>query len=110
MVQKRILKKEDPDAMTDPDAIEFLGGKYRDGQLGLQKGMQMAVELWTEAAELVSIKAIHNLGGLYASGMGFRRTRQRLRSSGRRRQCKDMSRIGTTLTLLKWRRGTTTAP
>ena len=63
MVQKRILKK-------DPDAIEFLGGKYYCGQLGLQKDMQMAVELWTEAAELGSIKAIHNLGDLYASGNG----------------------------------------
>ncbi|EJK69829.1 hypothetical protein THAOC_08882 [Thalassiosira oceanica] len=32
--------------------------------------MQRAVELWTEAAELGSIKALHNLGNAYETGKG----------------------------------------
>ena len=61
MVQKRVARK-------DPVAINFLGAKYYLGGLGLQKDMQKAVELWTEATELGSYEAIHNLGTAYLHG------------------------------------------
>ena len=57
-VQERVKKK-------DPDAIDNLGEDYFHGRLGLQKDVQKAVELWTEAAELGSIKALYNLGNAY---------------------------------------------
>ena len=71
--------------------------KYFYGELGLQKDMRKAVELWTEAAELGSIEALYNLGVAYYHGKGFKRTRQRLPSSTKRRPCKDMLRAGTIL-------------
>ncbi|EJK49043.1 hypothetical protein THAOC_32119, partial [Thalassiosira oceanica] len=63
MVQARVQKK-------DPDAILFLGRKYFFGDLGLQKDMRRAVELWTEAAELGSIDALFSLGNAYDEGDG----------------------------------------
>ena len=63
MIQARVEKK-------DPDAINFLGQKYFYGELGLQKDMRKAVELWTEAAELGSIEALFNLGDAYYHGDG----------------------------------------
>ena len=63
MVQARVKKK-------DPEAIYFLGQQYFHGSLGLQKDMRKAVELWTEAAELGSIRALHNLGFAYYNGKG----------------------------------------
>ena len=63
MLQARVSKK-------DPVAIFFLGLKYCHGSLGLQKDMRMAVELWTEAAELGSIEALYNLGVAHESGEG----------------------------------------
>ncbi|EJK63031.1 hypothetical protein THAOC_16336 [Thalassiosira oceanica] len=63
MVQARVGRK-------DPDAINYLGGLYFYGQLGLQKDMRKAVELWTEAAELGSIGALFNLGNAYRLGEG----------------------------------------
>ena len=63
MIQARVEKK-------DPDAICFLGGKYFFGGLGLQKNMPKAVELFEEAAELGSIKALAHLGNLYSHGKG----------------------------------------
>ncbi|EJK76226.1 hypothetical protein THAOC_02027 [Thalassiosira oceanica] len=63
MIQKRVAKK-------DPDAFYHLGTKYVHGELGLQKDVQRAVKLWTEAAELGSIDALYNLGVLYDSGNG----------------------------------------
>ncbi|EJK44515.1 hypothetical protein THAOC_36937 [Thalassiosira oceanica] len=63
LVQARVLKK-------DPEAINFLGDQYCHGRLGLQKDMQKAAELWTEAAELGSIEAIFNLGAAYYFGNG----------------------------------------
>ena len=68
MIRARVLKK-------DPAAIHQLGGKYVGGELGLQKDMRRAVELWTEAAELGSVNALHNLGVLYACGDGVREDR-----------------------------------
>ncbi|EJK73040.1 hypothetical protein THAOC_05358 [Thalassiosira oceanica] len=63
MIQARVTKK-------DPVAINHLGHKYFFGRLGLQKDMQRAVELFTEAAELGSIEALFNLGVSYDRGMG----------------------------------------
>ncbi|EJK53984.1 hypothetical protein THAOC_26476 [Thalassiosira oceanica] len=66
MVQTRVEKK-------DPAAINYLAQKYCHGNLGLQKDMRIAVELWTEAAELGSIKATFNLGYAYCSGDGVQK-------------------------------------
>ena len=55
MIQARVIKK-------DPEAIYQLGQQYHHGQLGLQKDMRKAVELWEEAAELGSIDALYSLG------------------------------------------------
>ncbi|EJK45718.1 hypothetical protein THAOC_35653 [Thalassiosira oceanica] len=63
MVQARVSKK-------NPEGINFLGEQYFHGGLGLQKDMRMAVELWTEAAELGSIQALCNLGIAYHHGEG----------------------------------------
>ena len=63
MIQARLVKK-------DPEAIEFLGIKYCAGELGLQRDMRKAVELWEEAAELGSIKALFNLAVAYSRGEG----------------------------------------
>ncbi|EJK77388.1 hypothetical protein THAOC_00784 [Thalassiosira oceanica] len=63
MVQARVQKK-------DPDAIFFLGQRYYHGGFGLQKDMQRAVKLYTEAAELGSIDALFNLGSAYFRGDG----------------------------------------
>ena len=64
MIWSRVEKK-------DPDAIYFLGAKYYYGELGLQKNLQRAVELYTEAAELGSIDALFSLGSTYYRGNGI---------------------------------------
>ncbi|EJK71554.1 hypothetical protein THAOC_06990, partial [Thalassiosira oceanica] len=64
-IQARALKK-------DPDAIHLLGNKYHFGKFGLQKDMQKAAELYTEAAELGSIVALFELGVAYLFGNGVR--------------------------------------
>ena len=63
MIQARAEKK-------DPEAIYFLGLKYFFGEVGLQKDMRRAVKLWTEAAELGSVEALHGLGTAYQRGEG----------------------------------------
>ena len=63
MIQARVQKK-------DPEAIYYLGKQYYLGDLGLQKDMRRAVELWTEAAELGSIEALFHLGAAYHHGEG----------------------------------------
>ena len=63
MIQARVAKK-------DPAAIHFLGEKYYHGALGLQKDTRKAIEVWTEASEVGSIKALYNLGLAYYSGDG----------------------------------------
>ena len=57
----------------DPAAINFLGERYCHGRLGLQRDMQKAVELWTEAAELGSIGSLYNLGNAYRRGRGVQK-------------------------------------
>ena len=64
-VQARARKK-------DPEAIHYLGKAYYYGGLGLQKDMQKAFKLSTEAAELGSIEAIYSLGNAYYHGDGVR--------------------------------------
>ncbi|EJK47895.1 hypothetical protein THAOC_33352, partial [Thalassiosira oceanica] len=68
MIRARVKKK-------DPAATYHLGGYYCHGRLGLQKDMQKAVELWTEAAELGWIEALYNLGIAYESGEGVEKNR-----------------------------------
>ena len=63
MIQARVKKK-------DPAAIKHLGEKYFFEELGLQKDMRKAFELWTEAAVLGSIDALYNLGDAYRRGQG----------------------------------------
>ena len=54
----------------DPAAIKFLGDKYWQGLLGLEKDALRAVELWTEAAALGSVDAYYELGRAYRRGDG----------------------------------------
>ena len=61
MIQKRV------DA-GDPVAIWHLGIKYRFGELGLEKEVARAVELFERAAELGVKGAHYNLGALYMMG------------------------------------------
>ena len=62
-VQKRVDAK-------DPVAIDFLAGKYYFGEMGLEKNVPRAIELWKEAAELGSIEAHLRLGYRYYNGEG----------------------------------------
>ena len=61
MVQRRV------DA-GDPVAIYFLGGKYLDGDDGLEKDVTKAIELLERAAELGVQDAHYSLGYLYDEG------------------------------------------
>ena len=54
----------------DPEAIRYLGGIYYQGKYGLEKDESRAIELWSEAAELGSTKALSKLGMAYYNGMG----------------------------------------
>ena len=54
MIRARVEKK-------DPEAIYVLGDKYRYGDLGLQKDMRKAAELYAEAAELGSVEGLFKL-------------------------------------------------
>ena len=61
MVQRRVAK-------GDAEAISHLGDKYWFGEVGLEKDVHRAIELWTEAAELGSIDAHGSLGAVYYDG------------------------------------------
>ena len=63
MIQKRVDKR-------DAEAIKTLGDMYHSGGLGLTKDEARAIELWTEAEELGSLGAHHNLGDAYYFGRG----------------------------------------
>ncbi|EJK50941.1 hypothetical protein THAOC_29946 [Thalassiosira oceanica] len=65
MIQTRVAKK-------DPAAMFFLGQKYFNGDLELQKDMRKAVELYTEAAELGSVNALSSLecASFFGDGVG----------------------------------------
>ena len=60
-VQKRV------DA-GDADAMAYLGNTHHNGQLGLEKNVQRAIELWTKAVELGSNRACYELGHLHVFG------------------------------------------
>ena len=66
MIQKRV------DA-GDPLSICHLATKYRLGELGLEKDMTRAVELYERAAELGDKRAHYNLGVLYDEEAGVER-------------------------------------
>ena len=70
MIRVRVEKK-------DPAAIEFLGEQYYHGLIGLQKDIEKAVELFTEAAELGSIQALYNLGVAHECGEGVQKDRSK---------------------------------
>ena len=63
MIEARVQTK-------DPVAVNNLAERYSNGMLGLQQDERRAVELWTEAAELGSLKALCHLGDSYYSGNG----------------------------------------
>ena len=63
MIRARVEKR-------DRAAIRSLGDFYYHGKIGLQKDIPKAVELYTEAAELGSIDALHKLGLSYDCGDG----------------------------------------
>ncbi|EJK70365.1 hypothetical protein THAOC_08280, partial [Thalassiosira oceanica] len=69
-IRTRVKKK-------DPEAIDLLAQKYCNGELGLQKDMQRAVELWTEAAELGSVDALYNLGLAHDRGDGVQQDKEK---------------------------------
>ena len=70
MIQKRVDK-------GDAAAIRHLGVKYFHGELGLTVNVPRAIELWTEAAELGSLDAHHNLGQVHYSGNGVEEDKPR---------------------------------
>ena len=63
MVMARVEKK-------DPEAIYHLGQTYFYGKLGLERDMQKAVELYTEAVDLGSVEALYSLGAAHSHGDG----------------------------------------
>ena len=56
-----------------PEAIEFLGACYRDGDYGLVKSGKRAAKLFKRAVELGNVDAMTNLGSLYDEGNGVKR-------------------------------------
>ncbi|EJK54862.1 hypothetical protein THAOC_25474 [Thalassiosira oceanica] len=52
----------------DAAAITYLGEQHCQGTLGLAKDVPRAIELWTRAAELGSVKAHYQLGLVYCIG------------------------------------------
>jgi len=70
MMQKRADKK-------DAEAIYQLGNAYRQGHFGMVKDVPRAIEMWTEAAELGSIYAHHQLGLAYCNGDGTKEDKPR---------------------------------
>ena len=101
MIQARVEKK-------DPEATKILGEKYyhHDGELGLQKDMRRAVELYTEAAELGSISALHNLGGSYYHGDGVQEDKAKGVEYYKTAALQGL-RAGLILAIMRGRRGTT---
>ena len=62
--QKRVAAK-------DPEALYRLGNDHFNGSLELvEKNESRAIELWSEAAELGSTKALFKMGVAYYSGIG----------------------------------------
>ncbi|EJK54385.1 hypothetical protein THAOC_25992 [Thalassiosira oceanica] len=70
MVQKRVSK-------GDSEAIAYLGEPHFRGTLGMAKDVPRAIELWMEAAELGSVYAHYQLGGMYYTGDGVEEDKPR---------------------------------
>ena len=70
MVLKRVGK-------GDADAMQFIGTKYFHGFNGLARDVPRAIKLWTEAAELGSLDAHHDLGNVYYRGLGVEEDKPR---------------------------------
>ena len=64
-VLETVMKRVDA---RDPEAIRHLGDLHLRGIHGLDKNESRAFELWTEAAELGSIKALSKMGAAYYFG------------------------------------------
>ena len=62
-VRKRVAAK-------DPESTFYLGCLHYNGLDGLEKDESRGIELWSEAAELGSIKALYKLGVAYHQGFG----------------------------------------
>ena len=90
MIQARVEKK-------DPDAIHFLGRNTSMESLDCKRICERQSNCGQRLQSLVRLKHSTTLELRITMGMGFKRTRQRLSSSTKRRPCKDMLRAGTIL-------------
>ncbi|EJK47204.1 hypothetical protein THAOC_34098 [Thalassiosira oceanica] len=70
MIRERVDK-------GDAAAINHLAGRNFYGTFGFTKDVPRAIELWTEAAELGSIRAHHMLGVAYYNGDGVQEDKPR---------------------------------
>lgn len=59
-------------AVKDVEAFNHLGGVYMTGSR-VPQDLNKAFDLWSQAAELGSIRAHNNLAGLYYDGLGVER-------------------------------------
>ena len=63
----------------DANAIYNLGCCYRNGDYGLQKDVDKALELWHRAGELGNAAAYANIGYAYYNGNGVERDKKMAR-------------------------------
>jgi len=100
-VRARVEKK-------DPVAINYLGEKYCHGEVGLQKDMRRAIELWEEAKQLGSVRALFNLGFAYSRGDGVQEDEVKAVELFEQAAIKDMLGVGSILVVMSSRRVNTT--
>ena len=98
MIQARVEKK-------DPVAIKHLGHQYYFGDLGLQKDMRKAFELWTEAADLGSIDALYSLGTAYNRGDGVEQNKAKAAEFYKRAAIQGHGESRNNLGGYEWERG-----
>jgi TPR repeat protein len=67
---ERLKKRAEVD---DAVAINYLGGCYSNGSMGLPQNYDKAIEFWLRAGELGCAEAYHNLGVAYQNGEGVER-------------------------------------
>jgi len=70
LIQKRI-QEEDGDAMND------MGGYYKNGMYGLPQDYAKALELWRRAADLGHAEACSKIGSAYNYGKGVERDKRK---------------------------------
>ena len=61
----------------DADGMHHLAGFYRDGDMGLPKDYDKAIELYLRAGELGNATAYYNIGVAYYNGQGVARDRKK---------------------------------